>query len=38
LRIGGTPACEQVRVVAWAAAAVSLAMLARHGISSLRSR
>lgn len=38
LRIGGTPAWEQVRVVAWAAAAVSLAMLARHGISSLRSR
>ena len=38
LHIGAVPAWERVRVVAWAAAAVSLAMLFRHGLRALRER
>lgn len=38
LHLGGAPAWERVRVVAWAAAAVSLALLARHGVRALRAR
>ncbi len=38
LHIGVTPAWERVRVVAWAAAAVSLAMLAHHAVRAFRPR
>lgn len=38
LPIGGVPAWQRVRVAAWAAAAVSLAMLAHHGFRALRAR
>ena len=38
LRVAGVPLWESVRVVAWAAAALSIALLVRHGASALRGR
>jgi hypothetical protein len=38
LRVAGTPLWTEVRVVAWVAAVVSVALLLRRGFAALRAR
>jgi hypothetical protein len=38
MALGGAPLWKPLRVVAWASAALSLGLLARHGIARVRAR